>query len=128
MKIFIIPSFKINILSSKHDEDILQISYVPISCTLLLILFILCFINFLLSKTFSCSSKSIDIFIPFSVLMSYPFSETIQYIFYFNPISLLIGIPLKSSSIFPITFLFVESKNFDLYLLKSKYLYLKSPS
>ena len=127
MKIFIIPSFKINILSSKHDEDILQISYVPISCTLLLILFILCFINFLLSKTFSCSSKSIDIFIPFSVLMSYPFSETIQYIFYFNPISLLIGIPLKSSSIFP-NVLFVESKNFDLYLLKSKYLYLKSHS
>ena len=127
MKIFIIPSFKINILSSKHDEDILQISYVPISCTLLLILFILCFINFLLSKRFSCSSKSIDIFIPFSVLMSYPFSETIQYIFYFNPISLLIGIPLKSSSIFP-NVLFVESKNFDLYLLKSKYLYLKSHS
>ena len=127
MKIFIIPSFKINILSLKHDEDILQISYVPISCTLLLILFILCFINFLLSKTFSCSSKSIDIFIPFSVLMSYPFSETIQYIFYFNPISLLIGIPLKSSSIFP-NVLFVESKNFDLYLLKSKYLYLKSHS
>ena len=127
MKIFIIPSFKINILSSKHDEDILQISYVPISCTLLLILFILCFINFLLSKTFSCSSKSIDIFIPLSVLMSYPFSETIQYIFYFNPISLLIGIPLKSSSIFP-NVLFVESKNFDLYLLKSKYLYLKSHS
>ena len=127
MKIFIIPSFKINILSSKHDEDILQISYVPISCTLLLILFILCFINFLLSKTFSCSSKSIDIFIPFSVLMSYPFSETIQYIFYFNPISLLIGIPLKSSSIFP-NVLFVESKNFDLYLLKSKYLYIKSHS
>ena len=127
MKIFIIPSFKINILSSKHDEDILQISYVPISCTLLLILFILCFINFLLSKTFSCSSKSIDIFIPFSVLMSYPFSETIQYIFYFNPISLLIGIPLKSSSVFP-NVLFVESKNFDLYLLKSKYLYLKSHS
>ena len=127
MKIFIIPSFKINILSSKHDEDILQISYVPISCTLLLILFILCFIHFLLSKTFSCSSKSIDIFIPFSVLMSYPFSETIQYIFYFNPISLLIGIPLKSSSIFP-NVLFVESKNFDLYLLKSKCLYLKSHS
>ena len=127
MKIFIIPSFKINILSLKHDEDILQISYVPISCTLLLILFILCFINFLLSKTFSCSSKSIDIFIPFSVLMSYPFSETIQYIFYFNPISLLIGIPLKSSSIFP-NVLFVESKNFDLYLLKSKCLYLKSHS
>ena len=127
MKIFIIPSFKINILSSKHDEDILQISYVPISCTLLLILFILCFINFLLSKTFSCSSKSIDIFIPFSVLMSYPFSETIQYIFYFNPTSLLIGIPLKSSSIFP-NVLFVESKNFDLYLLKSKCLYLKSHS
>ena len=127
MKIFIIPSFKINILSLKHDEDILQISYVPISCTLLLILFILCFIHFLLSKTFSCSSKSIDIFIPFSVLMSYPFSETIQYIFYFNPISLLIGIPLKSSSIFP-NVLFVESKNFDLYLLKSKCLYLKSHS
>ena len=45
-----IPSFETNILSSKHDNDILLISYVPISCFLLWILFILCLIIFLLTK------------------------------------------------------------------------------
>ena len=45
-----IPSFETNILSSKYDNDILLISYVPISCFLLWILFILCLIIFLLTK------------------------------------------------------------------------------
>ena len=45
-----IPSFKTNLLSSKHDNDILLILYVPSLCFLLWILFILCLITFLLNK------------------------------------------------------------------------------
>ena len=73
----------------------------------------------LLNKTFSYSPNSIDISTPFAVLTYSPFSETIQYIFDFNPINLLIGISLNSSFILLITFLLVKWKNFDLYSLKS---------
>ena len=45
-----IPSFKTNLLSSKHDNDILLILYVPSLCFLLWILLILCLITFLLNK------------------------------------------------------------------------------
>ena len=38
------PSSKTNLLSSKHDNDILVISYFPILCFLLWILLILCFV------------------------------------------------------------------------------------
>ena len=63
------------------------------------------------------------------MLISSPFAETIHYIFDLKPVSLLTEIILNSCFILPITFLFAQSKNFDLYSLKSnKYLYLKSSS
>ena len=66
-----IPSSKTNLLSSKHDNDILLISYVPILHFLLWILFILCLSTFLLNKVSFNSLNSVSVFTPFAVLDQY---------------------------------------------------------
>ena len=67
-------------------------------------------IIFSLNKTSSHSLNVIEIFTPFAMLTSVSSSETIQYIFDFNPINLLIQIPLNSSFILLITLLLPGSK------------------
>ena len=86
------------LLSSKHDKDTLQRSFVPIFFS---------FFHFV-KQNISYSPNSVDISTPFAVLTYSPFPETMQYIFDFNPINLLIGIPLNSSFILLITFLLVK--------------------
>ena len=101
-----IPSSKTNHLSSKHDNNILLISYVPVFCFLLYILLILCLIIFLLRKVPSYSFKTIAIFTPFAVLDSLPLFKGVQCIFDFNPTNSLIEISLYSSFILPTTISF----------------------
>ena len=74
---------------------------------------------FFVKKMFLHSSNSIEIFTPFALLDSLLFFKKIEYIFYFNPSNLLIEMPLYSSFILPITFLWVGSKIFDWYSLRS---------
>ena len=71
-----------------------MISYVPRLCFLLQILFIFCLITVLLNTVSLNALNSVAIFIHFALLDSLPSSEKIEYIFYFNPTNLLIGIPL----------------------------------
>ena len=66
------PSFRTDLLSSKHDNDILSISYIPTLCFLAWILLILCLIIILLNKVSLNSLNSVAIFTPFAVLDSLP--------------------------------------------------------
>ena len=61
---FWMPSFKINLLSSKHDKDILLISYLPSLWFLVWFLLILCLIIFLLNKMFLNFLNSVSTLTP----------------------------------------------------------------
>ena len=100
-------------LSSKHDNDILLISYVPSLCFLFWILLLLCLIIFLLNKVSLNSLNSVAIFTPFAVLDSLPSIFFMEYIFHFNPTKISFIFPSFSSFILPITFSLVGSKNFE---------------
>ena len=85
---------------------------------LLWIRFSFCPIFLLLKKMSFYSLNSIAIFTLYAVFGSLLFSERIQCIFDFRPISLPIGFPLNTAFILPATLLLVGSKNFDWYSLK----------
>ena len=101
-----IPSFKTNLLSLKHDNDILLISYVPSLCFFALNSFYFMSDYFLLNKVSLNSLNSVAIFTPLAVLDSLPSSESKECIFDFNPTNLLIKIPLFTTFILPMTISF----------------------
>ena len=86
-----------------------------LSCNVLWILFILCFIKILLNKTstyfFLCVFLTIFLSMSFVFLISLLFAITKDYIFDFNSTNSLIIFPLTSSFILPITFLWQNKKS-----------------
>ena len=74
-------------LSSKHDNDVFFIWYVPNLCFFPWILLILCLSIFLLHKVSLSSLNSVVIFIPFAVQDSLPSIFYMEYIFDFHPIN-----------------------------------------
>ena len=107
-----IPSSKTNLLSSKTDNDILLISYVPILC-----FFALSSSYFRSDYVFIEQSvfefiNSVVILTLFAVLDSLPSIFFMECSFDFNPTNSSIIFPSDLSFILPITFLLVGSKIF----------------
>ena len=119
-----------HLLSSKHDNDILLTSSVPILCFFTLNYFHFVPDYFFIKQNiFIIIKLNWNIYslccVNFCIIIRWS-CNIIQYIFGFNPINLLIGITLNWSFIFSITLLLVRSKKSDWNSLNSnKCLYLK---